>query len=200
MHDSTNLILDLYYNSCRYVYHYVTLIVFNYWRRPHRYRCFPIMVDRCMIEDRDGNNIFTLKSPGYSSNRYPSRRLSLYHVKCNGTVAITKARQEDFQLQPKIRVSSSQKECVDYVNVTSASGDSIKEVWCGDTIDNQGSFDGDILVTFRSSRYNNYKGFILRAKCGANTSKQDNPDCISIDNYMIKLGYHENHNEFIVSS
>ena len=158
------------------------------------------MVDRCMIEDRESNNIFTLKSPGYSSNRYPSRRLSLYHVKCNGTVTIRKVYQDDFQLQPKIRVSSSQKECVDYVNVTSASGDSIKEVWCGDTIDDRGRYHGNVLVTFRSSRYNNYKGFILRAVCDANTSKQDNPGCISIENYMIKLGYREDSNKFIVSS
>ena len=159
------------------------------------------MVDKCMIKNWKENKriIFELESPGYSSNRYPSRRLSLYHVKCNSSVNI---RQTDFQLQPKIRVSSNKKECVDYVNITSASGESIKDVWCGDTIGDHSKFDGDILVTFRSSRYNNYKGFRLQAVCMNNTTIQDNPQagCISVENYMIKLGYREDSNEFIVSS
>ena len=149
-----------------------------------------------MIEKRE--NRFTLDSPGYNSNRYPSRRLSLYHVKCNSGVNIHK---NDFQLQPKIRVSSNRKECVDYVNITSASGESIDEVWCGDKIMEDRSFDdGNVLVTFRSSRYNNYKGFRLIAVCNNNTTEQDNPSCISVANYMIKLGYREDSNEFIVSS
>ena len=107
-----------------------------------------------------------------------------------------------FQLQPKIRVSSSRKKCVDYVNITSASGQSTNGVLCGDIImrENLGSYNGNVLVTFRSSRYNNYKGFRLNVACVTNTAIQDNPDCISINNYMIKLGYRDDSNEFIVSS
>ena len=188
------------------IYHYSTIILFNHWRRPYQYRCYPVLLEQKTITadvHENDDNQYTICSPGYTSDfsYYPPRRLSMYHIKCNGTVRIANVKSH---LQPKVRVSSSRKACVDYINIT----DTEKcRIYCGlDTSFTNDDFKDNVLITFRSSQYNNhYKGFRFTAMCRPenSTSKQEllqPANCIHISQYLTKRVYKDDYtNELMVT-
>ena len=110
-------------------------------------------------------------SPGYdssSSSSYPSRRLSYYHIKCDQGHRI-QFDVHSFVLQDRIRVSYNERKCVDYVKILDLNDRKNHEEFCGThepkkKLSNN-TYSNNVLVTFRSSQYNNYKGFFLRATC-----------------------------------
>ena len=128
----------------------------------------------------------------------------MYHIKCNGTVRIVNVA-DNYHLQPKVRVSRREKECVDYINITDSTNKC--HIYCGmDKSFIDFPFDRDVLITFRSSQYNNnYKGFELTAICSPknSTSKQEllqPADCIHISQYLTKRVYKDDYtNELMVT-
>ena len=111
----------------------------------------------------DGNhNVFYLKSPGTDSH-YPSKRLSYYHIKCNdgSRFEIKFFHLNRFSLQDKVRTSYNQRKCVDYVKITDLNNPNKNEEFCGTLKAHSGSrlgtntYSNNVLVTFRSSKYNN---------------------------------------------
>ena len=180
------IILFLY---CRNAYHYITTIV---RKQRYQYECIPVRLPNDQELTYEGN-ITYLHSPGYPTFNYPPRRLSYYHVKCNNNVQFIIVR---FQLQPPIRVYRQGKICVDYVSVTGrvlkSDRKSSKER-CGHLEPSDVLFDiysGNVLVTFRSSRFNNYRGFRIAAVC-IDASEQDQPGCLQLDQYLRMEGYAE---------
>ena len=124
-------------------------------------------------------------SPGYAPRQkktYPPRRLSYYHVKCAANITFV---IRDFHLQPRINAYPNKKVCVDYIRLTGDGITSPKE-YCGKIQPKADPFDidsGNVLVTFRSSRFNNYQGFHIVAICRDNNVmfEQDQPGCLKMN-------------------
>ena len=157
------------------------------------------------MQPRPDDNDYSVCSPGYMPqfNYYPPRRLSIYHIECNGIVEIL-GDPPEFRLQSKVRVSYNERICVDYINITESNGK--YNVYCGNntTFANK-RYEGNLLITFRSSQYNNnYKGFQFNVQCSPpkNTSQQVEPaDCIRISQYLTKRAYKEDYtNELMVTN
>ena len=92
---------------------------------------------------------------------------------------------EKFSLQNKIRISYNQKKCVDYVKISDMNNMNIHEEFCGTY--EHGSrlgtniYGSNVLVTFRSSSYNNnYPGFEIRANCSSTGQVMEN--CLKVEN------------------
>ena len=122
---------------------------------------------------------------------YPSRRLSYYHVSCPNQIQFTVTYE--FELQGKVRISYNEKKCVDYVKITDMSNGSISEEFCGTQntfqhLTNE-TYTHDALVTFRSSRYNNYAGFAISATCVNTSSSQIMEECLKVDNSECTTGH-----------
>ena len=105
---------------------------------------------------------YTIRSPGYiEENNYPSQLLSFYHIKCPNNrkvqIEISKSR-----LQERVRVYGNTKTCVDYVEITD--GSTTKE-YCGNVNHSEHLYENQVLITFRSSKYNSYQGFRIDAQC-----------------------------------
>ena len=191
-------------------YHYSTIILFNHWMRPYKYRCYPVFLkpENLKLSEPGANvSAFRVRSPGFDStfNYYPSRRLSMYHIKCDGAVKICNNSQLEFRLQSKVRVSYNERRCVDYINITEINSPRKHYIYCGsnNTFVNE-KFNGSVLITFRSSQYNNnYKGFSFRVQCTPrNTNQQvERADCIRISQYLTKRVHKEDYtNELMVTS
>lgn len=92
---------------------------------------------------------------------------------------------EKFSLQNKIRISYNQKKCVDYVKISDMNNINMHEEFCGTY--EHGSrlgtniYSSNVLVTFRSSSYNNnYPGFEIRANCSSTGQVMEN--CLKVEN------------------
>ena len=89
-----------------------------------------------------------------------------------------------FQLKDKIAISHNQTKCVDYFKLTDLSNPSTNEEFCGmQTLHHTLSteiYTEDVLVIFRTSRYNNYPGFALHANCY--NSSQIMGNCLKVEN------------------
>ena len=125
---------------------------------------------------------YTLQSPG-SNNNYPPQRLSYYRITCPGLIQFS---VQEFYLQDKIRISYNQKKCVDYVKITDLSDSSITREFCGMLAPITESYTDDVLVTFRTSKYNNYPGFTIYAYC--NNSTQIMGNCLEVENSEYAAG------------
>ena len=134
---------------------------------------------------------YTIRSPGYIDNNiYPSQQLSFYSVKCPDNMSI-QIKVHEFRLQECVRVYGSTKACVDYVEIADGSK---KREYCGsvDSIDEL--FGSKVLVTFRSSKYNDYKGFYITVRCTSTTQTSDSAEkssgCLSVEGYASEHDTH----------
>ena len=159
-------------------HHYYTYVVYNYWRR--RFQCFPVKLpndDFLMSVDAAMTH---LDSPGFPTGKtYPPERLSYYHVNCSKNVTF---HVQMFHLQDRINVYPKGKLCVDYILVDGSSTDE----HCGNQTPMLDTYSGNVLITFRSSRYDNYKGFRITAIC-MDLSEQEQPGCLKMNDKTLGL-------------
>ena len=185
----TYLYIHIIMHSCRKIYHYATYVVSNNWQRPYRYKCYPVLLRNDSMREYDKNiNTTYIESPGYPNTNYPAQRLSLYHVKCKGQVMFNFVA---FNLQSSVLIDRSTKECVDYVNITDGK---ISNEYCGnhETGFLKERYEGNVLVTFRSSKYNSSSGFFIAPVCrDVGVAKQELSKCIQVDQYVRINGYVE---------
>lgn len=129
--------------------------------------------------------IYYIESPNFGRGQnYPSRMLSYYHTRCplhTNIMAIS------FSLQNPIAVLRDGRPilfCVDYINITGLSGNTPPYYSCGSHqisgLKHLETFGREVLVTFRSSKYHNARGFRLMAVC-INVSEQDQPGCLQME-------------------
>ena len=168
--------------------HYKTAILYYFWYR--RFHCFSWQIGRDKsLEDDTKNNqlIYYVESPNYNQGNglYPSRRLSYYHLRCPSHTNILAS---NFSLQGPVTVLRDGRPlsfCVDYVNITGLDGNTPPYFSCGShqisRLEHLETFNREVVVTFRSSKYNNALGFRLIAVC-MNVSEQDQPGCLQMEN------------------
>ena len=140
------------------------------------------------LMNKDDMWSYIIKSPGYDENSYPSQQLSFYYVKCLDNMSI-QIKVHDFHLQEctKVYRDGNTKACVDYVKI--ADGSKERE-YCGNVESIDELFGSEVLVTFRSSKYNNYKGFHITVRCTSTTQTSDlaekSSGCLSVEGYTSK--------------
>ena len=171
--------------------HYQASIWSWTYRQHIVYRCIAIKLskpDGTMDPDNDNGSdmSYIIRSPGYTANNnYPSQQLSFYRVKCpnNKTVQI---KIREIRLQECVKVYGNTKACVDYVKITDGS---TTNEFCGNVGPNTLVYGNEVLVTFRSSKYNNYKGFYIESHCTnleTNDQAEKSPGCLSVEGYTSK--------------
>ena len=106
-----------------------------------------------------------IRSPGYTRGLpYKNNVLAYYNISCGEGNKLT-LHFLCFNLQDKIQYDNEML-CVDYVNISSSDlGDN--QIYCGKN-ENMPSIEvqsGNALVTFRTSRVKNHKGFEMSAIC-----------------------------------
>ena len=183
----SSYIVSVFFLHSSKVFHYSTIVL----RYFHSYRCYAHKLpdqQGTLDSEMDGNhNVFYLKSPGTDSH-YPSKRLSYYHIKCNdgSRFEIKFFHLNRFSLQDKVRTSYNQRKCVDYVKITDLNNPNKNEEFCGTLKAHSGSrlgtntYSNNVLVTFRSSKYNNnYKGFWIQARCLERSHSMEN--CLKVE-------------------
>ena len=145
--------------------HYQAIVVGSYW-----YRCIAAKLPPLSgLMNKDDEFSYIIKSPGYDENSYPPQQLSFYYVKCPDNMSI-QIEVHEFRLQECVKVYSNTKACVDYVKIADGSK---KREYCGNVDSIDELFGSKVLVTFRSSKYNNYKGFYITVRCTSTTQTSD---------------------------
>lgn len=160
--------------------HYLSFIVYLFWSR--RFVCYSkqIGLDRSIDDDRQPENnqvIHYIRSLNYHHHAYPPKRLSYYHVQCSSQANIVLL---ELSLQRPITLFNHRQWisfCVDYVNITSSDG--YNKLFCGHSngIEHLGIHGNQVMVTFRSSKYTNDRGFVVAVVC-PNLSEQNQPGCL----------------------
>ena len=108
---------------------------------------------------------YNIRSLGHiEGNNYPSQLLSFYHIKCPNNRKVQILIRE-IRLQEHVRVYNNTKACVDYVKIMD---DSTTREYCGNADHSEYDthlYESQVLITFRSSKYNSYQGFHIDAHC-----------------------------------
>ena len=174
-------IVSVFFLHSSKVYHYSTIVL----RYLHSYRCYAHKLpdQQGTLDDEEDGTKFNLHSPG-TDYHYPSERLSYYHIKCKDGFEMEFFVHDRFSLQDKVRTSYNQKKCVDYVNITDLNNPNKNEEFCGTASPRSrlgtNIYSNDVLVTFRSSKYNNnYQGFLIQAKCMEGSRSMEN--CLKVE-------------------
>ena len=160
----------------------------SWQRRVYRYyRCIATKLPKSDgTMDPDNDMSYIIRSPGYTANNnYPSQQLSFYRVKCPNN-RIVQIRIITIRLQECARVYGNTKACVDYLKITDGS---TTNEFCGNVGRNTFVYGNEVLVTFRSSKYNNYQGFYIESHCkDPNQSDQaeTSSGCLSVEGYTSK--------------
>ena len=161
---------------------------YSYWHRREYHWCIATKLPKpggsMIYEEQDMSYI--IRSPGYGQNNYPSQQLSFYRVNCPNHKKV-QIRINKIHLQECVRVYGNTKACVDYLKITDGS---TTNEFCGNVGENNLFVYGNqVLITFRSSKYNNYQGFYIESHCtDPETSDQaeKSSGCLSVEGYTSK--------------
>lgn len=163
--------------------YYKAIVRYNRYFR--RYLCYSVrMPNQRLLTTHRNKTIIIIKSPGH--NKYYSEYISYYHIQCpeNSIVHVTNI---SFELQRRLA-----DECIDYVQFKceKSNGRQLKSgLHCGnDTISHY--CNGNVLVTFRTSKYNNYGGFHLMAMC-ERSLEQSLQGCLATSTYPADIYTYE---------
>ena len=159
---------------------------YSYWHRRVYYWCIATKLPKSAGTMDPDDMSYTIRSPGYTGkNSYPSQQLSFYYVKCPAN-KIVQIQIINIRLQECVRVYGNTKACVDYLKITDGS---TTNEFCGNVGRNTFVYGNEVLVTFRSSKYNNYQGFYIESHCkDPNQSDQveTSSGCLSVEGYTSK--------------
>ena len=161
---------------------------YSYWHRRVYYWCIATKLPKSAGTMDPDDMSYTIRSPGYTGkNSYPSQQLSFYYVKCPAN-KIVQIQIINIRLQECVRVYGNTKACVDYLKITDGS---TTNEYCGNVDHGEPdtilAYGNQVLVTFRSSKYNNYKGFQIKAQCTSTSkSAEKSSGCLSVEGYTSK--------------
>ena len=154
-----------------------------FYSEQEEFRCWSAEVSSDDIQAGQGDSgpIYTIRSENYGEWPYYPRRLQYFNIKCPGGGIILPNMTSELEGQKSLTIShKTLNYCVDYVDVLYKDTKSSCQMCGNQTIESKGcqdSFEGEILVTFRSSRLHNFKGFEMNVVC-YQASEQNLPGCI----------------------
>ena len=158
---------------------YQTWIIFS---SSYGFHCWAQVVRTTAIQpvQDQSNPIYIVKSENYGKSPYYPRRVQYFNIQCPSRGYI-QTMTTDLERRTKLTIgSSSTYYCADYVQIDYKSQGRCE--MCGnETVSSNGCppyfYSDGINITFRTSQFNNYKGFSMTVVCYEG-SEQDLPGCI----------------------
>ena len=156
---------------------YQTWVIFSSSRG---FRCLAKDVSTTAVQQQNqGSSIYIVKSENYDQGFYHPRRVQYINIQCPSD-GVIQSMTMDLERRTTLTIGTNTTYyCADYVQIA-YSGQGKCEICGNETVSNSNClmyFSYGINITFRSSQWNNYKGFSMNVVC-VDPSEQDVPGCI----------------------